>query len=93
VLIFFWINWIKMPFFIVDQTVLDVPLLAPEAIITWATLKVSLLYLPLVPLGVWLGVWLNRRIPETVFLKFVYAFTLLAGIQLIANFDLVGWLR
>ncbi len=43
--------------------------------------------------GVWLGVWLNRRIPERLFQRFVYAFTLLAGIQLIANFDLVGWLR
>lgn len=93
VLIFFWVNWIKMPFFIVDQSMLNVPLLAPEAIITWETLKMSLLYLPLVPLGVWLGVWLNRRIPEALFQKFVYALTLLAGIQLIANFDLVGWLR
>lgn len=93
VLVFFWINWIKMPFFIVDRTLIPVPLLAPEALITWSTLKVSLLYLPLVPLGVWLGVWLNRRIPEALFLKFVYALTLITGLQLIFQFDLVDWLR
>ncbi len=93
VLVFFWINWIKMPFFILDRSLIDTRLLPPEAIITWATLKVTLLYLPLVPLGVWLGVWLNRRIPESVFLKFVYGLTLVTGLQLIFNFDLVGWLR
>lgn len=93
VLVFFWINWIKMPFFIVDRTLVPLPLLAPEALITWATIKISLLYLPLVPLGVWLGVWLNRRIPEALFQKFVYGLTLLTGLQLIFNLDLVGWLR
>ena len=45
------------------------------------------------PQGVWLGVWLNRRIPEALFQKFVYVLPLLAGIQLIFNFDLFGWLR
>jgi uncharacterized membrane protein YfcA len=93
VLIFFWVNWIKMPFFVLDRTLMDLPLLAPEALITGTTLKMTLLYLPLVPLGVWLGVWLNRRIPETLFLKFVYALTFITGVQLIFNFDLVGWLR
>ena len=93
VLIFFWINWIKMPFFLVDRTWLNLPLLAPTAIINWTTLEVSLRYLPLVPLGVWLGVWLNRRIPELLFQRFVYTLTFAAGIQLICNFDLVGWLR
>lgn len=93
VLIFFWINWIKMPFFILDRTIVNAPLLPRESLITWATFKLTLLYLPLVPLGVWLGVWLNRRISERLFLKFVYALTFLAGVQLIFNFDLVGWLR
>lgn len=93
VLVFFWINWIKMPFFLLDRTMINVPLLAPESIINWQTLKVTLLYLPLVPLGVWLGVWLNRRIPEKAFLKFVYALTFITGVQLIFEFDLVGWLR
>ncbi|HAV64342.1 MAG TPA: hypothetical protein DCY13_18490 [Verrucomicrobiales bacterium] len=93
ILIFFWVNWIKMPFFVVDQSMVNLPLLAPEALINWGTLKTSLLYLPLVPLGVLLGVWLNRRIPEALFLKCVYVLTFLAGVQLILNFDLVGWLR
>lgn len=93
VLIFFWINWIKMPFFLIDRTMINLPLFTPSAIINWSTLQVTLIYLPLVPLGVWLGVWLNRRIPEKVFLKFVYALTFITGIQLIFEFDLVGWLR
>jgi hypothetical protein len=76
VLIFTWINWIKLPFFVAGD------------IITAATLKQSLLYFPLVPLGVWLGVWLNRRVPQTLFVRLIYLFTFLTGLQLIFNFDL-----
>lgn len=93
VLIFFWINWIKMPFFVIGRNLVNLPVFAPESIINWETLKVTLLYLPLVPLGVWLGVWLNRRIPEKLFLRFVYGLTFVTGVQLICDFDLVGWLR
>jgi uncharacterized membrane protein YfcA len=76
VLVFTWINWIKMPFFI------------GGGLITWETLRTGLAYLPLIPLGVWLGVGLNRRFSEQVFLRLVYAFTLLTGLQLIFNFNL-----
>jgi len=93
VLIFFWINWIKMPFFILDQSMIDLPVFAPKALINWETLKMTALFFPLVPLGVWLGVLLNRRIPEKLFLKFVYALTFVAGVQLVGQFDLVGWLK
>lgn len=93
VLIFFWINWIKMPFFIVDQSMINLPVFAPEALINWGTLKMTALFFPLVPLGVWLGVCLNRRIPERLFLKFVYGLTLVTGIQLIFHFDLLGWMK
>jgi uncharacterized protein len=88
VLVFTWINWIKMPFFCLDRAVLDFPLLAPHAIITRETLRASLTYLPLVPLGVWLGVWLNRKFSEALFLKAVYLLTFLTGLQLLFNFDL-----
>lgn len=74
VLIFAWINLIKMPFFIWNE------------IITAETLKMSVRFLVLVPLGVWLGVWLNRKISEKLFLKLVYLLTFLAGVQLIFNF-------
>ena len=73
ILVFTCINWIKMPFFIGNK------------IITAETALMSLRFFPLVPLGVWIGVWLNRRISEKTFLKFVYALVLVAGLQLIFN--------
>lgn len=81
VLVFTWVNWIKVPFF------------AAKGIITWDTLWFGLWLLPLVPVGVWIGVWLNRRISEAMFLRVVYVFIFLTGVQLIVNFDLLGWLR
>lgn len=74
VLVFFWINWIKVPFFVAN------------GVITQGTLRKSLLFLPLVPLGVWLGVWLNRRFNEKWFIRVVLVALLLSGVQLIANF-------
>ena len=81
VLVFTWINWIKLPFFV------------ERGIITRETLLTGLYYLPLIPLGVWLGVWLNRKIDERLFLRLVYAMTLLTGLQLIFNFNLAALLR
>jgi len=43
----------------------------------------SLSLLPFVPLGVWLGVWLNRRMSERVFLLIVYVLLFLAGLKLL----------
>jgi uncharacterized membrane protein YfcA len=73
VLVFFWINWIKVPFFVAN------------GVITSGTLRHSLGLLPLVPVGVWLGVWLNRRFNETWFVRVVLATLLLSGLQLIFN--------
>lgn len=74
--VFAWVNWIKLPFF------------AQQNIITRDTLLTGLCYSPLVPLGVWLGVWLNRKFSEAVFLKAVYLLTFLAGLQLVFDFNL-----
>jgi len=71
VLVFAWINWIKFAFFL------------PAKIITLETGLYSFSLLLFVPVGVWVGLWLNQRIPEKVFVKFVYLFTFLAGLQLI----------
>lgn len=71
VLIFTWINWIKMPFFI------------GWGLVTLETAKWSAAYLPLVPLGVAVGVWLNRKIPEEMFRVVIYVATALAGVHLI----------
>ena len=81
VLVFTWINWIKLPFFLY------------QGIITRETLLTGLYYLPIIPVGVWLGVWLNRKISEQLFLRLVYAMTLLTGLQLLLNFNFARLLR
>ncbi|MCI0535905.1 MAG: sulfite exporter TauE/SafE family protein [Verrucomicrobiales bacterium] len=74
ILVFTWINWIKLVFFLAHQ------------IVTRDTIVTSLHFFPLVPIGVVLGVWLNRRISEQLFCRLIYAFTFAAGLQLIFNF-------
>ena len=71
VLIFTWINWIKMPFFI------------GWGLVTTESLRWDLVYLPVVPVGVCLGVRLNRKISEEKFSILIYVLTLLAGLHLI----------
>jgi uncharacterized protein len=93
VLVFTCINWIKMPFFCLDRTILDWPVFSPHAMITRQTLLMSLKFLPLIPVGVWLGVWLNRKFSEQGFLSTIYLLTFLTGLQLIFNFDLTHLLH
>jgi hypothetical protein len=93
VLVFTFVNWIKLPFFCVDRALVDLPVFASEALITRATLLVSAKFLLLVPLGVWLGVWLNRRFSEVAFVRVIYVILLLTGLQLIVNFDLAAPFR
>lgn len=90
---FTWINWIKLPFFCVDRSEIPVDWLPAEAIINARTLHTSAALLPLIPVGVWLGVWLNRRISEPSFVNEIYLLVLLAGFQLIFDFDPAAWLR
>lgn len=73
VLVFTWVNWIKVPFFVAND------------VITRATLMHSLVFLPLVPAGVWLGVWLNRRFSERAFAGIVLVTLFLTGLQLMLN--------
>jgi uncharacterized membrane protein YfcA len=93
VLVFTFVNWIKLPFFCVDRSLVNLPLFATEALITPATLLTSAKFFPLVPLGVWLGVWLNRRFSEKVFERIIYVILLGTGLQLIGNFDLAAPFR
>ena len=53
----------------------------------------SLKLFPLVPVGVWFGVWLNRRFSETGFIRAVLSFLFLTGLQLIFNFDFARMFR
>jgi len=82
ILIFTWINWIKLPFFCLDSRLVGWTWLPSEAIINARTLATSGIFLPFVPVGVWLGVWLNRKISETWFARIVYGLTFLAGLEL-----------
>ncbi|MDR3377471.1 MAG: sulfite exporter TauE/SafE family protein, partial [Verrucomicrobiae bacterium] len=93
VLLFTCVNWIKLPFFCVDRAQVNLPFFADHALITPATLLTSAKFFPLVPLGVWLGVWLNRRFSETTFIRAIYLILLLTGLQLICNFDLAALFR
>ncbi len=92
VLVFAWINWIKLPFYCLGRDVLGWAWLPPAAIINRHTLLTSALFLPAVPLGVWLGVWMNRRIPEKWFAPVIYALVFVAGLELVGAFDLARWL-
>lgn len=93
VLVFTFVNWIKLPFFCVDRSLIQLPVFASEALITRATLLTSAKFFPLVPLGVGLGIWLNRRCSERLFTRLIYAILLLTGLQLMANFDLAAPFR
>lgn len=69
-LTFVCINWIKLVTFV------------PRHIITMETLWYGAMFVPVIPVGVWVGVWLNRRVPERWFARLVYAFTFLTGLRL-----------
>jgi hypothetical protein len=48
-------------------------------------LAASLLFAPLAPLGVWLGVWLHRRVSEQAFYQVSYALLFATGVKLVAD--------
>lgn len=73
VLVFTWINWIKLPFFFAN------------GIITQESLLTGLKLFAFVPVGVWIGVALNKRIPEKYFLRVVYFLTFCTGIYLLVK--------
>jgi hypothetical protein len=43
----------------------------------------SLALLPLAPVGVWIGVRIAHRIPQTLFYRLIYAGMFLTGIKLV----------
>jgi uncharacterized membrane protein YfcA len=45
----------------------------------------SLMFMLLIPVGVRMGVWLNKRVPEVFFLKLVYGLTFVTGLELMLN--------
>lgn len=54
-------------------------------------LYTSLVLLPLAPLGMWLGIWMHRIVPENVFYRVCYLLLFLVGLKLL--FDGVSAFR
>jgi uncharacterized membrane protein YfcA len=48
-------------------------------------LAAALLFAPLAPLGIWLGVWLHRRISEQAFYNVSYTLLFVLGVKLIVD--------
>ena len=71
VLIFALINWIKMPFFLW------------QGVCNLDTMLHSLWLAPAVPVGVWIGVWCNRRLTPTWFMRVVYIMVFATGVELL----------
>jgi hypothetical protein len=57
-----------------------------------ASLPLSAMLLPLVPVGVWLGIWLNRRMAQRWFERVVYTLLMLTGLQLVSGVNAIEWL-
>ena len=72
--IFFFIgNYVKLiPYYFLGQ-------------LNLGNLSTSLLFAPLAPLGVWLGVWLHRRVSEQVFYHVNYVLLFASGVKLILD--------
>lgn len=65
------VNYVKLvPYYFVGQ-------------LNVGNLTAALIFAPLAPLGVWLGVWLHRRISQRAFLNSSYALLLVSGLKLI----------
>lgn len=53
-----------------------------------SNLAASLLFAPLAPIGIWLGVWLHRRMTDRAFYAISYTLLFVTGLKLV--FDAVG---
>lgn len=71
------INLTKLPFYIAVN------------LIDFSVLRFDVFLVPLIPLGSYLGKWMHYRVSEKVFNRIIMVLTLLAGIQLLFNVNLV----
>jgi uncharacterized membrane protein YfcA len=69
-------------FFLVVNYVKIVPYALLDQLNT-ANLAVSLLFAPLAPAGIWLGVWLHRRISDRTFYRVSYLLLFATGVKLV----------
>jgi uncharacterized membrane protein YfcA len=70
-------NSIKVPLFILAG------MLGGKAYLSWETAGWSLAFVPLCPLGVWAGTWLNRRMSGETFTRLIYVLLLVTGVRMV----------
>jgi uncharacterized membrane protein YfcA len=71
VVFFLIVNYMKLiPYYFVGQ-------------LNFGNLTAALLFSPLAPLGVWIGVWIHNRISQSSFLNASYTLLLVTGVKLI----------
>ena len=71
VIFFFIVNYVKLvPYHFLGQ-------------LNVGNLAVALVFAPLAPLGIWLGVWLHRRVSERAFYNISYTLLLATGLKLV----------
>ena len=73
---FLLVNLAKLPFFV------------ELGLFTSASLTASLVLVPFVPLGVAIGIWLNRAMNDTIFYHISHGFLWLLGIRLMWQADI-----
>jgi len=71
-------------FFAIVNTA-KLPVMVGLGFITRDTLLLSALFLPVMPLGIWAGKWINSRIPKEPFYVIVHILLLVLGLYLIAS--------
>lgn len=54
-------------------------------LLDWRNFATSLVLLPIAPVGVWVGVWLARRISQVWFYRILYLGMFLTGVKLLAD--------
>ncbi len=74
---FTFINLTKLPFYI------GVGLIQADVV------KLDLFLVPLIPIGSYLGHWMHHRVKESHFNRVIMVLTLLAGIQLLLNVNVI----
>jgi uncharacterized membrane protein YfcA len=52
-------------------------------LLDWTNILTSLLLVPVAPIGVYLGIWLQRRITDRVFYNVVYVLLAITGLKLV----------
>jgi uncharacterized protein len=74
------INLTKLPFYI------------GVGLVRTDVLLFDFLLVPLIPLGSWLGKWMHHRVSERTFNWVIMVLTLLSGIQLVTNVNVIHWI-